>query len=222
MPIAPSSNLYRQLTLVDPLDYASNAELLGRLAGKDAAKMLLQEHGSLTGLATASFDDLQRVPGVGKSKAAAIKSAFLLAQRLSREAIPESPLLDCPSQVANLLREENRTYTTEHFQVLLLNTRRRLIRAVHLSTGTLNEVHVHARDVFRAAISANASAILVVHNHPSGDPTPSEADIRVTRELLRASRLLRIELIDHVILGRATPERPQDFLSFRELSYLYD
>ncbi|MCP5528019.1 MAG: DNA repair protein RadC [Verrucomicrobiales bacterium] len=204
---------------MDPLDYASNAELLGRLAGKDAAATLLQEHGSLTSLATASFDDLQRVPGVGKSKAAAIKSAFLLAQRLSREAIPESPLVDSPIQVANLLREENRTYQTEHFQALLLNTRRRLIRAVHLSTGTLNEVHVHARDVFRAAISANASAIIVVHNHPSGDPSPSEADIRVTRELLRASRLLRIELIDHVILGRATPERPQDYVSLRELGF---
>ncbi|MCP5521860.1 MAG: hypothetical protein H7A46_09975 [Verrucomicrobiales bacterium] len=149
---------------MDPLDYASNEELLGRLAGRGAAESLLQEHGSLTSLATASFDDLTRVPGVGKSKAAAIKSAFLLAQRLSREAIPESPLVDSPIQVANLLREENRTYQTEHFQALLLNTRRRLIRAVHLSTGTLNEVHVHARDVFRAAISANASAVIVVHN----------------------------------------------------------
>ena len=207
---------------MDPLDYASNAELLGRLAGTAAAETLLQEHGSLTGLATASFDDLQRVPGVGKSRAAAIKSAFLLAQRLSREAIPESPLVDSPSQVANLLREENRTYETEHFQVLLLNTRRRLIRAVHLSTGTLNEVHIHARDVFRAAISANASAVIMVHNHPSGDPAPSDADIRVTRDLLRASRLLRIELIDHVILGRATPERPQDYASLRELGWFYD
>jgi DNA repair protein RadC len=220
--IDPSPPLYRQLLLVDPLDYASNADLLARLAGKRAAQTLLEEHGCLTNLAKASFDDLQRVPGVGKSKAAAIKSAFLLAQRLAREAIPESPLVDTPIQVANLLREENRTYETEHFQVLLLNTRRRLIRAVHLSTGTLNEVHIHAREVFRAAISANASAVILAHNHPSGDPAPSEADIRVTRDLLRASRLLRIELIDHVILGRATPERPQDFVSLRELGFFYD
>lgn len=220
--IDPSPGLYRQLLLVDPLDYASNADLLARLAGKQAAQTLLDEHGCLTNLAMASFDDLQRVPGVGKSKAAAIKAAFLLAQRLAREAIPDSPLVDSPTQVANLLREENRTYETEHFQVLLLNTRRRLIRAVHLNTGTLDQVHVHARDVFRAAITANASAIIVVHNHPSGDPAPSDADIRVTRDLIRASQLLRIELIDHVILGRASPDRPKDFASLRELGFFYN
>ena len=179
----------------------------------------MKQYGGLTGLAPASFDELQQVHGVGQSKAAAIKSAFLLAQRLTRESYAESPLLDTPERVADFLREQNRVYTVENFQVVFLNTRRRLIGVENISQGTLDTLLVDSRSVFAPAISKRASAIILVHNHPSGDPTPSEADIKVTRDLIRAGQLLKIEVLDHVILGRRTDERPRDFVSLREAGY---
>jgi len=111
--------------------------------------------------------------------------------------------------------------SVETFQALLLNTRRRLIRVEDISHGTLDTILVHPREVFRSAIAANAAAMVLVHNHPSGDPTPSEADIKVTRDLIRAGQLLKIEVLDHIIIGRATPDRPKDYASLRELGYFY-
>lgn len=204
---------------MNPLEHASNAELLAKITGKPAAEALVQQFGALTDLSKATFDELQHVPGIGESKAAAIKSAFLLGQRLSREAYPESPVLDNPEAIAGLLREQNRAYTVESLQVLFLNTRRRLIGVQNVSQGTLDTILVHPREVFAAAISKRASAIVLVHNHPSGDPTPSEADIKVTRDLIRAGQLLKIDVLDHVIIGRATPERTKDYVSLRELGY---
>jgi DNA repair protein RadC len=96
-----------------------------------------------------------------------------------------------------------------------------LIKVETLSQGTLDTILVHPRDVFRSAITANAAAVVIVHNHPSGDPSPSEADIKVTRDLIRAGQLLKIEVIDHVILGRATCDRPKEYASLRELGYFY-
>jgi DNA repair protein RadC len=206
---------------MQPLEHASNAELLANITGKPVTDALVQQYSALTDLSKASFDELQHVPGIGQSKAAAIKSAFLLGQRLSRESYPESPLMDNPEAVAGLLREQNRAYTVESLQVLFLNTRRRLIGMQAISQGTLDTILVHPREVFAAAIAKRASAIVLVHNHPSGDPTPSEADIKVTRDLIRAGQLLKIDVLDHVIIGRATPERTKDFSSLRELGYFY-
>ena len=138
-----------------------------------------------------------------------------MAEELGREA----PLLDTPETVAALVREHTRASGVETFRVVLLNTRRRLIELVKLSDGTLDTLLVHARDVFKPAIAANAAAMVLVHNHPSGDPSPSEADIKVTRDLIRAGQLLKIEVLDHVIMGRATAERPKDYVSLRELGY---
>lgn len=154
-------------------------------------------------------------------KAVTLHAAFALARRLARESAGEAPLLDAPERVADLLREENRGYSVECFQVALLNTRRRLIRVERVSQGTLDTLLVHPREVFKAAITANASALILVHNHPSGDPTPSEADIKVTRDLIRAGQLLKIEVLDHVILGRPQEGRTRDFVSLRELGYFY-
>lgn len=200
-------------------EQADNTQLLSTLAGKPVAESLMQRFGGLTNLAQASFDELRQVKGVGQSKAAAIKSAFLLAQRLSKESFPEATLLDTPERIADLLREPNRAYPVETFQVVFLNTRRRLIAVEAISRGILDSVLVHPREVFSAAISKKASAIVVAHNHPSGDPTPSEADIRITKELIRAGQLLRIEVLDHIIMGRRTDERPRDYASLRELGY---
>ena len=185
------------------------------------AEQLLTAFGTLDNLARASWQDLCRIKGIGRDKAIALKSAFTLASRMAAELHRELPVLDTPESIAGLLREENRLYEVENFQVVLLNTRRRLIRVEQISQGTLDTILVHPREVFRSAISANAAAVVLAHNHPSGDPTPSEADIKVTRDLIRGGQLLKIDVLDHIILGRATTERPRDFLSLRELGHFY-
>jgi DNA repair protein RadC len=184
------------------------------------AEQLLARFGSLESLARASLDEI-RQKGIGRDKAIALKSAFTLARRMAGELRTELPLLDTPERIADLLREENRVYAVENFQVVLLNTRRRLIRVERVSQGTLDTLLVHPREVFKPAITANASALVLVHNHPSGDPAPSEADIKVTRDLIRAGQLLKIEVLDHIILGRRTETRAKDYASLRELGYFY-
>ena len=203
------------------IEQASNAELLSALTGPRPAQLLLERFGGLSPLARASLEELQQLKGVGKGKATAIRSAFLLAQRLSQETNKEAPMLDTPERVADVLREPNRLYTVEHMQVVCVNTRRRLIAVENVAQGLLDQVLVHAREVFAIAIAKRASAIFLAHNHPGGDPTPSEADIRVTRDLIRAGQLLKIEVLDHIILGQRTTERPRDYCSLRELGYFY-
>ena len=105
--------------------------------------------------------------------------------------------------------------------VFILNTRRRIKGHYLVSIGTMDTILCHPREIFRLAVMASAAAIIIAHNHPSGDPTPSEADIKVTRDLIRAGQLLKIDVLDHVILGRATQERPKDYVSLRELGYFY-
>ena len=138
---------------------------------------------------------------------------------MARELQGATPVLDTPAGIADHLREENRSYEVEHFQAVLLNVRRKLIRVELISQGLLDSILVHPREVFRPAIAANASALVLVHNHPSGDPTPSEADIRVTRDLIRAGQLLKIEVLDHVILGRRGADNGKDYVSLKELGY---
>ena len=206
-----------------------NAELIAILlrtgmkgvSALQIADQLLQKFGTLDRLARASLAELVQVKGIGRDKAIALKSAFTLAQRMAREIRTEAPLLDTAERIADLLREENRLYEVETFQSVLLNTRRRLIRVEQISQGTLDTLLVHPREVFRGAIAANASALILVHNHPSGDPSPSEADIKATRDLIRAGQLLKIEVLDHVILGRATEQRPRDYVSLKEMGHFY-
>jgi DNA repair protein RadC len=188
----------------------------------EIGKGLVQRYGSLDALARASWQELANEPGIGPDKAVTLVAAFSLARRLVQETRADSPPLETPEAVANLMREDNRLRNAETFQVILLNTRRRLIgEPVKVSDGTLDTILVHPREVFRPAIENSAAAVVLVHNHPSGDPTPSEADIKVTRDLIRAGQLLKIEVLDHVILGRATQERPKDYASLRELGYFY-
>ena len=182
---------------------------------------LLQKYGSLNALALATVDELKQVPGIGRDKAATLVAAFALAKRMEEERREESPPLDNPATVVQFMRETNRLRNVEEFQVLLLNVRKRLIRMEEISHGLLDTILVHPREVFRAAIVANAAAIVLVHNHPSGDPAPSEADIKVTRDLIRAGQLLKIEVVDHVIIGRASAERAKDWSSLRDLGYVY-
>ena len=225
----PKHELPRERLAAEGPDHLSSAELVAillRTGLKGAnvvqvARQLVTQYGSLTALAGAKLEDLQTIKGIGRDKAVTLMAAFALARKMAKELRAESPVLDNPEAIADLLREESRLREVEVLQVVLLNTRRRLIRVEDIADGTLDTILVHAREVFRRAIAANASAIVLVHNHPSGDPMPSEADIKITRDLIRAGQLLKIEVLDHVILGSATPERPKDYSSLRELGYFY-
>jgi len=210
----------------DALTHAELIAILLRTGLKGAnaveiGRQLLQKFGTLQALAQASVEELQAVKGIGRDKAVTLMAAFALARKMAVELQRESPVLDNPENVARLLREQNLVKNVETLQVLLLNTRRRLIRVAEITDGTLDTILVHPREVFKTAIAANAAAVVLAHNHPSGDPTPSEADIKVTRDLIRAGQLLKIDVLDHVIIGRATPERPKDYASLRELGYFY-
>lgn len=141
-----------------------------------------------------------------------------------REVSPDSPLLDSPERLSAYISEHvmSRPEYPRHVETLMaiaVNARRRLIAHTVLGTGTQDIILVHPREVFRFAILAGANAIAVAHNHPSGDPTPSEGDIRVTRDLARAGQLLRIDLLDHVIIGSAL--RAPGWVSLRELGHLH-
>lgn len=225
----PASERPRERLAERGADALSHAELIAILLRTglkgtnvvEVGRQLLGKFGSLNALAGASLEDLRGIKGIGRDKAVTLMAAFALARRMAAELRSEAPLLDTPERIADVLREEVRHLPAEQFLVVLLNTRRRLLKVERISQGTLDTILVHARDVFRAAIAANASAIVLAHNHPSGDPTPSEADIKVTRDLIRAGQLLKIELLDHVILGRATQERPKDYCSLRELGYFF-
>jgi DNA repair protein RadC len=228
----PDGERPRERLVRDGADALKNSELIAILLRTglkgtsviQVAEQMLQKFGTLDNLARASVEDLRQVKGVGRDKAVTLVAAFTLARKIAKElqSHKESAVLDNPDAVADLLREENRQYEVEHFQVLLLNTRRRLIRVEQISQGTLDTILVHPREVFKSAIAANASAIVLVHNHPSGDPTPSESDIKVTRDLIRAGQLLKIDVLDHVIMGRASQDRKQDYASLRELGYFYE
>jgi DNA repair protein RadC len=223
----PPSERPRERLISHGAEALSHAELVAILLrtglkgvnAVEVGKQLVQKYGSLQSMAQASLEDLQTVKGIGRDKAVTLTAAFALARKMAQELRRESPLLDNADAVANLMREDNRLRNVETFQILLLNTRRRLIDIVKVSEGTLDTILVHPREVFKSAIAANAAAVILTHNHPSGDPSPSEADIKVTRDLIRAGQLLKIEVLDHIIVGRATQERPRDFISLRELGY---
>jgi len=223
----PPSERPRERLAALGADALSHAELIAILLrtglkgvnAVEVGRQLLQKFGTLQALARASVPDLQSVKGIGRDKAVTLVAAFALARKMAAELQYESPLLDNPENVARLLRETNLAKTVETLQVLLLNTRRRLIRVEEITDGTLDTLLVHPREVFKPAITANAAAIVLAHNHPSGDPSPSAADVKVTRDLIRAGQLLKIEVVDHIILGRATVERPKDYASLRELGY---
>jgi DNA repair protein RadC len=225
----PASERPRERLVARGPDALTHAELIAillrtGLKGANVVQVgqsLLLRFGSLNALAQASVDELQSVPGVGRDKAATLVAAFALARRMEQERREDSPVLDNPPTVVNYMRETNRLKNVESFQVLLLNTRKRLISTHEISNGLLDTLLVHPREVFRAAIAANAAAVLLLHNHPSGDPTPSEADVKATRDLIRAGQLLKIEVVDHIIIGRKSAQREKDYASLRELGYFY-
>ncbi|NJD10497.1 MAG: JAB domain-containing protein [Gemmatimonadetes bacterium] len=175
----------------------------GRSAFDIAGALLEQGAGSLRRLASLGHGRLEEVPGVGPAVAARVAAALELGRRLAREGPVERVRIKGPGAVYALCAPGLRDLLQEEFRVLLLNTQHAVLRELLVTRGTLDSSVVHPREVFRAAVSEGASALLLVHNHPSGDPTPSPEDREVTRQLAAAGALLGIPIVDHVVIGDA-------------------
>jgi DNA repair protein RadC len=184
----------------------------------ETARLLLQRYGSLGGLSRCSVNELSRLKGVGPVRALQLAAAFGLAARLSVESIKREKI-DSPERVFQLLGPEMRSLSKESLRVILLDTRYQLMRVEEISRGTVNESIAHPRDIFEPVVTAVAFAFVLVHNHPSGDPAPSEADRRLTVRLAEGARLLQVQLLDHVILGSADNGRSPWF-SFKQAGLL--
>ncbi|MHA3772869.1 RadC family protein [Verrucomicrobiota bacterium sgz303538] len=180
----------------------------------DLGRELLVRFGSLSAMARCDVHELAKVKGVGLTKAIQLAAAFGLATRVARESLARQKI-DSPELVYALLGSEMRSLAKESLRVVLLDTKYHLLRIHQVSLGSLNESVAHPREIFQPALTYSAYAFILVHNHPSGDPSPSEADRRLTVRLNEGARLLQIQMLDHVIIGTADNGR-QPYFSFRE------
>ncbi len=188
------------------------AEHLGLILGSQKqAEALLEHFGSLTVLTRASVEEL--LPFVSQSKALRLVSSLRMGAVALREE-RQSRTIDSPEAIADLC-SEMRFLDRESLRVVLLNTRQHLIKVCTVSQGSVNESLGHPREIFKPVITHSAYSFILVHNHPSGDPAPSEADMRLTRRILEASRVLQLQLLDHVIIGAPAPGR-SSYFSFKE------
>jgi len=184
----------------------------------EVGRELLKRYGSLAGLSRCTVDELAKIRGVGFAKAVQLVAAFGLGQRLAHETLSKQKI-DSPELANELVGAEMRRLHKESLRVILLDTRYHLIRIEEVSIGSVNESIAHPRDVFRPAVVSSAYAVIVVHNHPSGDPSPSQTDHSLTRRLAEAAELLQIKLLDHIIIG-APSEQGAGYFSFKEAGVL--
>ncbi len=182
------------------------------------ANELLARYGSLAALSRCTVQELATFPTIGARRALRLVAAFTLAPRMARERYRRQKL-DSPDLVYDLLGSDMQQLHKESLRVILLDTRYHLLWAEEVSLGSVNESIAHPRDVFRPAIIASAYAVIVAHNHPSGDPSPSQSDHSLTRRLAEAAELLQIKLLDHIIIG-APAEGRQAYFSFKEAGIL--
>jgi DNA repair protein RadC len=168
---------------------------------KPLAKALIREFGGIGGVFTADWQALMRVPGMGETSIAAIKIAQASALRLLRAPVAEQPVLGSWQALLDYLRADMAHLTIERVRVLHLNTRNQLIRDEVMSEGSVDQAAIYTREVIRRAIDLGSASLILVHNHPSGDPAPSRADIDVTRNIVEAGKRLGIAVHDHIIIG---------------------
>ncbi|WP_410772109.1 RadC family protein [Fontibacillus sp. BL9] len=165
------------------------------------AQRMLGESGGIRGIVDLSLDELTKMKGIGPAKAVQIKASIELGQRLAKTRLPEAQIIRSPRDAADHLMEQLRYLQKEHFVCLFLNTKNHIIAQETLSIGSLNASIVHPREVFRAAIKCSSASVVCAHNHPSGDPTPSPEDIRMTERLCKAGDIVGIDVLDHIVIG---------------------
>ncbi len=188
----------------------SNAELIAILLrvgvpGENAVQVgqrLLLKFGGIAGIHRAPFDELIHQHGIGEAKAAQIKAAIELGRRLTLESPEERPTINSPADAAGLIQYEMQALEQEHLRILLLDRRNRVLEIVDLYRGSVSSSQIRVGEVFREAVRKNASAIIVAHNHPSGDPTPSPDDVAVTRSIVQAGKMLDVDVLDHLVIGQ--------------------
>ena len=188
----------------------SNAELIAILLrvgvkGESAVAVgqrLLNKFSGLTGLHRAPFEELKNQHGLGEAKASQIKAAIELGRRLTLESPAERAAINSPADAAALVQYEMSGLEQEHLRVILLDRRNRVLETVEVYKGSVNSSQIRVGEVFKEAIRKNASALIVIHNHPSGDPTPSPDDVAVTRAIVQAGKLLDVEVLDHLVIGQ--------------------
>jgi DNA repair protein RadC len=187
----------------------TTAELLAILlrvgvVGESAVQVgqrLLHTFGGISGIHRATFDELSNQKGIKLAKAAQIKAAIELGRRLVLESPEERPTIHSPAEAAELVQYEMSVLEQEELRVLLLDTRNRVLHIETVYRGSVNSSQVRVAELFKSAIRRNATNIIVIHNHPSGDPTPSPDDVAITRAILQAGELLDVKLLDHIIVG---------------------
>ncbi len=199
-----------------------NAELMALFIstgtkGRSAIQIgrdLIERHGSLGALGSLTLDELTELSGLGPAKASKLAAAFELGARVAREQLQNVPL-DSPEKLHDAFGPQLRHLPQEQLLVVMLDTRLRHAGTVVISQGTVDSCTAHPRDILRPVVTRGCYGFALIHNHPSGDPTPSNADMRVTRRLLEAADLMQVKLLDHVIVGRPSPGR-SGYYSFRE------
>jgi len=205
----PEKERPRERLLQQGAQHLTEAELLGILIGKgtrrktaiDLARELLDRYESLENLFSRSPSELMKIKGIGSAKAATLSAAFQLVRRIQSKTSKDQPSFKRAKDVANLYLPLMKDLRKEVFRVLLLSRSNRLIKEVTISEGTLDASIVHPRDVFREALLESAAGVILLHNHPSGNPNPSEEDLRITKQLVEAGRVMGIKVYDHIILA---------------------
>lgn len=218
----PREDRPRERMMIDGAEALSDAELLAILlrtgtrneSAVNLANRILRECGGLRQLVDMSIAELINIRGVGPAKAVQLRAGIELGRRLARRAASDRPAIRKPEDAAKLVMEDLRSELREHFVCLFLNTKNQVLARETLSVGTLNASLVHPREVFRAAIKRGSASIICLHNHPSGDPTPSPEDIALTRRLQEAGALIGIDVLDHIVIGDGR------FISLKEQGYL--
>lgn len=188
----------------------SKAELLAILLrvgvqGMNSVQLgekILHDLGGLSGIQRASIDEICKIDGIGPAKAAQIKAAIELGRRLVVEDPVISAAISSPSDAAELVRYEMQALPQEQLWVILLDTRNKIIKVEKVYVGSLNSSMVRLGELFKKAIEKNAASVILAHNHPSGDPTPSPEDAALTRSAVQAGKLLDIDVLDHLVIGQ--------------------
>ena len=166
------------------------------------AQKLLIEHGGWVGIQRMNFEEFTSIHGFGEAKAAHVKAALEIGRRLLLAQPEQRPQITSPGDVANLLLLEMSHLEQEHLRVVILNTKNYVLKISTIYIGSINSSAVRVGEIFKEALKQNAAAIIIAHNHPSGDPTPSSEDVAVTGEIVEAGKLLGVDVLDHLVIGQ--------------------